>query len=466
MKKIALIIAMTSPFFLSACGGGGGDSSSSATPATTTSTQQLTAQSINGFSIPTVGVRASVNVTTTATSGLPVSYTTTTPTICTVSGNTITGVSFGTCNITANQAGNSSFSAAQAVNQSVVIGTQTISFTLPTLMVGESFPLTATATSNLPITFTSLTPSVCTVNGVTLSVISSTASSCTIQATQGGTDQYTAATPISITTNVTNASATVAANTTPPPTVFPQAGSTFSDLSTTTEGLYQNAQGDLAIVDGHNHFNYADANGVLFGLLQVSGQTWTLDGSSVYYSYLPTSNNHVAIAATGNGTFITKQSFTATTQSFTPSPSPLNLTYGPANGYAVSQSSIAGNWIMNLNNIQITLSINSIGSMFGILTDIDTTNTPTISHKCTLTGTLLLADPNTSHNLYNVAISGTAISNSGTACNMDVNSFQGFGVLRYLGVTSNAANGSIPTLSIMTRTSDGARLIFNFVKQS
>lgn len=50
------------------------------------------------------------------------------------------------------------------------------------------FPIAATASSMLPVTLTSLTPSVCVVNGFTVSVLA--AGVCTIQATQDGDDTY------------------------------------------------------------------------------------------------------------------------------------------------------------------------------------------------------------------------------------------------------------------------------------
>src|SRR5260370_10591474 len=53
-----------------------------------------------------------VTLAATATSGLAVSYTSTTLAVCTVSGSFVTLLSAGTCSITANQAGNATFAAA------------------------------------------------------------------------------------------------------------------------------------------------------------------------------------------------------------------------------------------------------------------------------------------------------------------------------------------------------------------
>ncbi|MDE2420786.1 MAG: hypothetical protein KGO49_06335 [Gammaproteobacteria bacterium] len=464
MKKIALITAITTPLFLSACGGGsGGDSSSSTTPTTTTppaattSTQQLTAQSINNFSIPVVGVRTSANVTTTATSGLPVTYTSTTPTICTVSGNTITGVSFGTCSITANQAGNTSFSAAQSVTQSVVVGAQTINLAIPPLVVGEVFPVTSTATSGFPITLTSQTPTVCTVSGMMLDVISTVPGSCIITATQGGNSQYSAASPVSLTIAVDAANQLVAYGATPVPSIFPESGSTKADSSTTFEGLYTTPTG-VALIDSANNIAYYDVNSSLFGSLQITGSAWTLNSSSISYSnVLP--SNRVSVPATGTGSFLLKQSFTANTQSFSTNPSPLSLTYGPANGYAVTQSSVAGNWIVNTGINQYKFSINNMGVITG-------TYTNTSGDLCAITGTLLLADPNTNHNLFNVSLAASSLPSSGATCNNDLSTLSGLSAMRFFAATTNGANGIFSAISMIAHASDGARMLITLYKQS
>lgn len=80
-------------------------------------------QSISFGSAPT-GVTvggATGTVSATATSGLPVTFASSTGPICAVSGSTVTGSSPGTCTIAANQAGNATYSAAPQVTQSFTI---------------------------------------------------------------------------------------------------------------------------------------------------------------------------------------------------------------------------------------------------------------------------------------------------------------------------------------------------------
>jgi len=135
-------------------------------------------------------------LTATATSGLTVTFTSLTTPVCTVSVKTVTLVSTGTCTIQAAQAGNSNWSAAPTVNQSftVTLATQTITFNaLPARLWGTPpFTISATATSGLTVTFFAQSPSVCTVNGSTVTLLN--IGSCVIEAAQDGNSNYLAAT--------------------------------------------------------------------------------------------------------------------------------------------------------------------------------------------------------------------------------------------------------------------------------
>ncbi len=134
----------------------------------------------------------------TASSGLSVSFATTTKSVCTVSGITVTLVEGGTCTIKATQAGNNQFAAAAAVSQSFTVNkaAQTITFTPPpTQTYGTPYTLSATASSGLAVSFASTTPSVCTVSGSTVTLLSGGAD-CTIQASQAGNIDYKPATTV------------------------------------------------------------------------------------------------------------------------------------------------------------------------------------------------------------------------------------------------------------------------------
>lgn len=87
-----------------------------AAPNQTISFAALSAQKLNVMT---------VNISATASSGLPVSFSSATPSFCTVSGSTVTLLAGGTCTITASQAGNTTYTAAAPVNQSFAITTGT-----------------------------------------------------------------------------------------------------------------------------------------------------------------------------------------------------------------------------------------------------------------------------------------------------------------------------------------------------
>lgn len=117
----------------------------------------------------------------------------------------------GTCSVIANQAGNTNYSAAPQVTQTVnaSLAAQTITFgALPNRVYGSgSFAVSATASSGLPVSFTSTTVAVCTVSGSTVALVAGGA--CTIQATQIGNGNYAAAAPVMQSFTVTPANQTI-----------------------------------------------------------------------------------------------------------------------------------------------------------------------------------------------------------------------------------------------------------------
>lgn len=186
---LSSVLALSSLALLSACGGGG----NSDTP------QPPAAQSIS-FAPPSnqsFGV-APADLVATASSGLTVSFTSSTPSVCTVSGAKLTRVSVGTCTVAAVQSGSAAFLAASPVSNSfsVAAGTQTVSFVSPGNQTLGTTPtaLIGTATSGLPVVFSSATPDMCAVSGSTLTLVS--AGTCVVSASQAGNANYAAATAV------------------------------------------------------------------------------------------------------------------------------------------------------------------------------------------------------------------------------------------------------------------------------
>jgi hypothetical protein len=133
-----------------------------------------------------------------ASSGLPVSYSSSTAAVCTVSGSSVTLVSLGTCSITASQPGNAAYAAAASVTQTftVSVATQTITFPQPpTSTLGSGLvPLNATTSSGLAVSYSSNSPTVCTVSGSSVTLVA--AGTCSITANQAGNSKYAPATPV------------------------------------------------------------------------------------------------------------------------------------------------------------------------------------------------------------------------------------------------------------------------------
>jgi hypothetical protein len=140
----------------------------------------------------------SITLNATASSGLTVTYTSTTSPVCTVSGNTVTLLTGGTCGIAATQPGNGDYAAAPAVGRifSVTRVTQTITFpAIPsTPLSAGPITLAATASSGLPVTYVSTTPLVCTITASTANLLA--AGTCGIEAKQLGNVTYQPATPL------------------------------------------------------------------------------------------------------------------------------------------------------------------------------------------------------------------------------------------------------------------------------
>ena len=127
-----------------------------------------------------------------ASSGLAVTLVSTTPSICVISGTTVTPKARGTCTIKASQRGDSTYLAAADVSRSFkVIGlTQSITFPKPDAMttIDDDQILGASASSKLAVQYTSATPKICEVVGTAVAPVS--AGDCTLTALQPGDSTY------------------------------------------------------------------------------------------------------------------------------------------------------------------------------------------------------------------------------------------------------------------------------------
>ncbi|MGC2167256.1 MAG: hypothetical protein WA632_14725 [Gallionella sp.] len=157
---------------------------------------------------PTLILGTNAIVSAVSTSGLPVSYTSTTPTVCSVNLATgqIAALTEGTCTVAANQYGNSEFSPApQAVLSMVVTFNpdQTISFSAaPTLNLYGTAAVVAAADSGLAVVYSSMTPTVCAIDSANGVVTDIGVGDCVIAANQPGDASHNPAPQVALTLTV------------------------------------------------------------------------------------------------------------------------------------------------------------------------------------------------------------------------------------------------------------------------
>ncbi|HEX4191325.1 MAG TPA: hypothetical protein VHZ06_10065, partial [Marmoricola sp.] len=173
----------------------------------------LPAQTITLGDLPALKVGGDDgDLTASASSGLPVTFSSQTPATCTVVGDThVHPVATGTCTIAADQAGDDTdYASAPQVTKSVEVGAsdklaQTITFENPGAQkYGAAKQLSATASSGLPVTF-SVGPhsdAGCVVSSSGYLTFNDVGNDCVIVASQEGNDEYAAADPVTQTFEV------------------------------------------------------------------------------------------------------------------------------------------------------------------------------------------------------------------------------------------------------------------------
>lgn len=203
---------------LAACGGGDGGNGGGAR-------QSISFPFAGGTEVAVPPAVATVKLKATASSGGPITYTSNTPDVCSVSGDTLSLLKAGECSVTASQAGHDGYAPASQ-RQLFVIPKRphTLTFRNPGAQALDGQPLVLAAGSDLgrPITFASSTPAVCTVSGNTLSKLAN--GLCTVTAQSDGGDIYLTA---SVVKNIPLGSEKA-------PTLTHFSG--FKDASTTREG--------------------------------------------------------------------------------------------------------------------------------------------------------------------------------------------------------------------------------------
>lgn len=141
----------------------------------------------------TVYVNDQVELTTSATSGLPVTLVSSDVHAAVIDGKILYALAEGEVTVTATQEGNDNYNDASAeIVVSVIKKDQTISLEAPaTAFVGDSFELAASVSSELTLTFASSDESIAVIDGNMVTLIG--AGEVTITASQDGNSEYNAA---------------------------------------------------------------------------------------------------------------------------------------------------------------------------------------------------------------------------------------------------------------------------------
>lgn len=195
---------------------------------------QGTSRQTQTINFPAIGTQtypvAPITLTASANSGWPIVFSVVSGP-ATISGNVLTITGAGSVVIEADQSGNTDYTPA-TVQQTVTVNqaSQTISFSVNApaqATYGTSFTVAASATSGLPITYTSAGS--CSNVGSTYTMTSGTGT-CTVTATQPGNSDYLAASPVSQFTAAMRANQTVTFTGAPAQAAY---GTSFVMIATT-----------------------------------------------------------------------------------------------------------------------------------------------------------------------------------------------------------------------------------------
>jgi hypothetical protein len=189
----------------------------------------------------------------TATSSLPVSFTSSDLSVATISGNTVTIMGVGSTTITASQAGNTNYSAASAVQRVLTVSkaSQSITFaSLASKLAGDpAFNLSATSTSNLLVSYTSSNVSVATISGNTVTIVG--VGSTIITASQAGNTNYNAALDVERTLTVAKGNQTITFGTIADKTFGDPAFTLGATASSTLPVSYVSSNTSVATLSGN-----------------------------------------------------------------------------------------------------------------------------------------------------------------------------------------------------------------------
>jgi hypothetical protein len=339
---------------LAATYAGDADDQASSTASGITVTVDKAAQSIAFGANPgplTFGGTAG-SVSATASSGLPVSYSTTSATVCSVEAvsGAITIIGAGNCVVAANQAGNDNYLAAPEATQTVVINkaAQTISFGAnpgPLTFGGASGSVSATASSGLAVSYSTASTAVCSVNGVSGAITIIAAGNCVVAANQAGNDNYLAAPEATQTVVINKLAQTITFGANPGPFTF---GGTAGSVSAT-------ASSGLAV-------SYSTTSATVCSVNAVSGAITIIGAGNCVVAANQAGNGDYEPAPQATQTVVINKA--AQTISFGANPGP--LTFGGTSG-SVSATASSGLAVSYSTASATVCSVNATSGLITII---------------------------------------------------------------------------------------------------
>ncbi|PFH08107.1 hypothetical protein BCF11_0459 [Collimonas sp. PA-H2] len=277
----------------------------------------------------------------------------------------------------------------------------------------------------------------------------------------GGSDNATTSTPPATNTPPVTVAPPVTSPppaTTPPPTAVigevlpsltnPEPGSTAA-TGNGVEGIWKNTSSFFAaisFIDSQNNLSAINVNASavpkhLFGVISTTSSGWSL------ISGLETSDFFFNPTTSGSGTYVAKQSFAGSYMTSSANPTNFSWVYDPANALAVTQNSVAGTWSQSRDSLVIA----SDGTFTGTFI------------SCNVSGTLSLASPGTSKNLYQMTL--TAAAGNTSACQIPVGlRFTGNTGITFVPLIGN--NGFLRSIPFLLKSDSNTKtLVGQLTKQ-
>jgi hypothetical protein len=224
-----------------------------------------------------------------------------------------------------------------------------------------------------------------------------------------------------------------------PSLTSPQAGSTAL-TGTNAEGIWTSPPGlyhDLALIDSNSNISSLSVLGTsvmdeFYGVISATPQAWTLTSGWDVSAFL------VYPTTAGSGTYVPQKTFTG---SYVANGNTTNISwnYDAANALSVTQESVAGTW----SQPGTSMTIGNDGSLTGTLSG------------CNVSGTILLTDAGTNHNMYTTTISAAA----GTSCAMPAGMvYTGNAAITFVPITGS--NGYQRTILYSVKASDNLHIAY------